>query len=79
MNIKRVETKVYTEHLYCDCGGEMKRSTDGVVLCTYPSQYGHVCDKCGKTENYHDCYPRIVYEEVEPCANDTASWDEIYK
>lgn len=79
MNTKRVETKVYTEHMYCDCGGEMKRNTNCVVLCTYPEQYGHSCINCGKTAVFTHIYPRIVYEEVEHCSDVTENWDEMYK
>ena len=65
MNIKRVETKAYTEHMYCECGGEMKREECGYTVDVYPLLYYHTCDKCGKQNAYHNIYPRIVYEEVE--------------
>ena len=64
MITKRVETKVYTEHMYCECGGEMKQNTI-VILGTYPPTYSHICNRCGKTAGLNDMYPRIVYEEVE--------------
>ena len=65
MNAKRVETKVYTEHLYCECGGEMKYEQGLGVIDTYPATYYHECSKCGKRAGYSCIYPRIVYEEVE--------------
>ena len=65
MNTKRVETKVYTEHLYCECGGEITREECTTVLCTYPASYHHRCNKCGNVTVLHQTYPRIVYEEVE--------------
>lgn len=65
MNTKRVETKVYTEHMYCECGGEMRRDDTLSIVCTYPPTYYHICDKCGERKGYSDVYPRIVYEEVE--------------
>lgn len=70
MTTKRIETKVYTEHLYCECGGEMKQEItglDGIVttVATWPPTYYLVCDKCRKRESSFDIYPRIVYEEVE--------------
>lgn len=65
MNTKRVETKVYTEHLYCECGGEMKYEEGLGIVCTYPPTYYHTCDQCGERRGCLDVYPRIVYEEVE--------------
>ena len=65
MTTKRVETKVYTEHLYCECGGEITRGDNTSVLCTYPVTYSHSCNKCGKYVGLHETYPRLVYEEVE--------------
>ena len=74
MNTKRVETKVYTEHLYCECGGEMRQTSaqidefgTGVLasVATWPPTYYHYCDKCDRREPLHETYPRIVYEEVE--------------
>lgn len=74
MKIKRVETKVYTEHMYCECGGEMKMPEtkfDGFGACvestvlTWPPRYFHYCNKCGKDKALDYIYPRIVYEEME--------------
>ena len=65
MNTKRIETKVYTEHMYCECGGEMKRDECMGTVSTWPPLYYHTCDKCGKYGSYHSTYPRIVYEEIE--------------
>lgn len=74
MQTKRVETKVYTEHLYCDCGGEMTQEPANIndygigiasLVATWPPTYYHFCNKCGKQERLTETYPRIVYEEVE--------------
>ena len=73
MTTKRVETKVYTEHMYCECGGEMKQQqsingSDMMVttsLAVWPPRYYHYCDKCNKCEGLTETYPRLVYEEVE--------------
>jgi hypothetical protein len=65
MQTKRVETKVYTEHIYCECGGEMKYEEPFGILSTYPPIYYHICNKCRAFKNYQYIYPRIVYEEVE--------------
>lgn len=74
MTIKRVETKVYTEHMYCECGGEMKRPETKLddfgtgietTVLTWPPKYFHYCDKCGKDKAFDCAYPRMVYEEVE--------------
>ena len=74
MTTKRVETKVYTEHLYCECGGEMKQEITnidengiGIVssVATWPPTYYLVCDKCRRRQSSFEVYPRLVYEEVE--------------
>ena len=70
MTTKRVETKVYTEHLYCECGGEMKQEIIGldgiaITVATWPPTYYLVCDKCRRRESSFEIYPKIVYEEVE--------------
>lgn len=73
MTTKRVETKVYTEHIYCECGGEMKMPETKINGCggitttvaTWPPTYYHYCDKCDRGEYLFETYPRIVYEEVE--------------
>ena len=72
MTTKRVETKVYTEHMYCECGGEITREESMTVLCTYPATYHHRCNKCGKIVGLNEVYPRIVYEEVETTEINTA-------
>lgn len=46
----------------CECGGEFEPT--GVCLTSYPCQYPHICNKCGKTENFHLKYPYIGYEEI---------------
>lgn len=72
MTTKRVETKVYTEHMYCECGGEMKMQEtkfDDFQIQTsvlvWPPRYFHYCNKCGKDKALDYTYPRLVYEEVE--------------
>lgn len=65
MKTKRVETKVYTEHMYCECGGEFKYNGSGFSVAIYPTMYYHTCNKCKKMVDLNDVYPRLVYEEVE--------------
>ena len=65
MTTKRVETKVYTEHKYCECGGELKSDGRGYQVGIYDTKYYHYCDKCNELVELYDMYPRIVYEEVE--------------
>ena len=65
MTTKRAETKVYTEHLYCECGGELRYDPGYGIVGSYPPTYYHECDKCRERRGYSDIYPRIVYEEVE--------------
>lgn len=59
---KESEVKTVLTKMYCDCGGEML--PNGNVLCSYPPLYTHECTKCGKTESYHDRYPKVTYKEV---------------
>ena len=74
MNTKRVEIKIYTEHLYCECGGEIKQEPKvideygycvDISVSVWPPIYYHVCDKCGKRDGLYETYPRLVYEEVK--------------
>lgn len=65
MNVKKVETKVYTEHLYCSCGGELTATDSAHQSGTGPTLYWHSCDKCDKVVDLDNIYPRLVYEEVE--------------
>lgn len=48
----------------CSCGGEYK--LDGkinVAILTNPTQYLHVCDKCGETKAFIKRYPYTEYNE----------------
>jgi hypothetical protein len=65
MKIKKVETKVYTEHAYCECGGEFTSTNAAYQRGTGPTLYWHSCDKCCKFVDLDNIYPRLVYEEVE--------------
>ncbi len=55
--------KIIVIHAMCECGGEFKQS--GVVLTSYPEKYGHICDRCGKGENFEKSYPYFSYEECK--------------
>lgn len=39
------------------------------VLACYPPLYPSTCEKCGKTENLRDLYPRIVHKEIMQCTS----------
>jgi len=65
MDTRRVETKIYTEHIYCECGGELKYDQGLGNVSIYPPTYYHECNKCGDRRGLSYIYPRIVYEEVE--------------
>lgn len=54
------EVKTVVVRMKCECGGEMKPT--GECLTSYPPQYPHVCDKCGKKATYHIHYPDLRYE-----------------
>lgn len=57
------EIKTYRVIARCECGGQMNPT--GQVLSTYPEQYPHFCDSCGKTELYLKTYPTITYKHIE--------------
>lgn len=60
---KETEVKTIKVSAFCECGGEFEFM--GTVLMSYPPQYPHVCNKCGKSENFMAKYPTIEYREVE--------------
>lgn len=59
---KSFEVKTFITKMYCECGGEM--IPNGNVLCTYPPQYSHDCNKCGKRACYDIKYPKVEYKEI---------------
>lgn len=54
--------RTYRTKMICDCGGEM--IAEDIILPTYPAQYPHTCNKCGKREVYDKRYPVIEYKTV---------------
>lgn len=46
----------------CECGGEFNPT--GICLTTYPCQYPHICNKCGKSETFECTYPKIEFEDI---------------
>lgn len=67
MRVECKEVKVLQNKAYCECGGEFEYGNeDGVsiALMTYPPQYPHICNKCGKIENFFVIYPFITYETI---------------
>ena len=67
---QRVRVETYIVKMVCPkCGiGTMNRSKGGVVLASYPAQYGHECSVCGWSDLFTQEYPRIEYEEAEETA-----------
>lgn len=61
MTLFKKELKTYAVHAMCECGGEFHPT---VMFATYPAQYQHCCDKCGKVMTFDVNYPEIKYEEV---------------
>jgi len=57
------EVKTYIVYAYCNCGGKFKSTN--ICLTSYPPQYPHICDKCGKEEIFNFTYPRTVMEELD--------------
>lgn len=43
------------------CPGEMLPT--GICLTSYPAQYPHKCDTCGRVENADETYPYIEHSE----------------
>ncbi len=50
------EAVLYQVFAECDCGGIMV--WDGRELTSYPPQYPHTCEECGKSESLGKIYPR---------------------
>lgn len=60
----RTESKIFTVNKKCDkCGKGLMLRSGNMTLATYPPQYPHECNNCGKVENYNKEYP---YYEVVP-------------
>ena len=57
------EVKAYKICAICECGGEYEYQ--GMVLTTYPAQYPHICNRCGKVNTFLSAYPKMEYEEVK--------------
>lgn len=58
----RRQVRVFQTRKMCECGGEYL--PENIVLTTYPVQYPHKCNKCGKREVLDARYPKIEYKEV---------------
>jgi hypothetical protein len=55
----------------CDkCGGDVLPT--GVCLTSYPAQYPHDCQWCGKRYTFTSLYPRIEHVDAVDVANDLA-------
>lgn len=61
--IERVPAKVFLEYRNCTCGGRMIYQESFGTLATWPAQFTHKCNSCGKVESYMDKYPKTVIEE----------------
>lgn len=61
--IERVPAKVFLEYRNCTCGGRMIYQESFVRPATWPAQFTHKCNSCGKVESYMDKYPKTVMEE----------------
>lgn len=46
----------------CECGGHFEST--GICLMSYPCQYPHICNKCGKSETFKCTYPKIEFEGI---------------
>jgi hypothetical protein len=62
MGEERFVVKPYGVRYKCDCGGEMKPSSH--ILMSFPPQYPHECEKCGKGVDLSERYPTVKWEEI---------------
>ncbi len=63
MSEKETEVRSVRVALECNCGGNMKFT--GTELTSYPPQYPHKCEKCGKTKNVRGkTYPYTKYVDL---------------
>lgn len=57
---RKQDVRIVLVRMACPCGGEMKPT--GECLTSYPPQYPHKCDKCGRNVTFNVCYPELRYE-----------------
>lgn len=50
-------------HAMCECGGEFLPT--GEIYASNPPLLKHVCDRCGKQENFRRQYPWIDYCRID--------------
>lgn len=61
------EAKTIIVYMICDKCKKGKMMPNGnVVLTTFPEQYPHKCDNCGKVVSYHIKYPYHKLVPIEP-------------
>lgn len=60
---QKIKVVPFMIRLFCNCGGKM--IPEGIVLTVYPPLYPHKCERCGLTENTHNRYPYMSYEEAK--------------
>jgi len=63
---KKVEVRTFAVHYVCDeegCDGKVVAT--GFTIDTYPQQYSHQCNKCGKTYYFECQYPRIIHKRSD--------------
>lgn len=56
---KRITAQAYKVVAGCECGGELKST--GVMKTSFPAQFAHVCNTCGKAEYLLGAYPRMEF------------------
>lgn len=58
----RKPVTVEREHMPCECGKGELIATGTAITAGYTA-YEHLCIQCGKREDFHYSYPRLVYTE----------------
>lgn len=64
--VEEAKTLIVIVKMKCEkCGEGLMEKFGNTVLATYPPQYPHKCNKCGKVENYPVEYPYMRCVPIE--------------
>ena len=68
---EKVPVRSYNVKMRCGCGGQYRRDLilTSTTHLSFPPEFEHKCDKCGRTKFFPLEYPRIVHEEIQEVKN----------